>query len=258
ANRFPIVAPPVNGNSIQDQALLPLLSCAAMDTMGRNSTSLDSDFATFREHLHQASDLVVRLHEGLDRARVTPSNDWKQIASLFDEPFPDAPQPMASILREVEENIFANSTLYLTPRFFGYINGCGNQAAITGELLATAINQLCAKWHFSPAASEVERRVIPWIAEFIGYTPTARGCLLNGGSAGNMVGLALARRQKAAFDAAALGMRAGPPVTVYVSREGHASLEKGMVLLGMGRNQLRKISVAEDFTIDLEALERQV
>src|SRR5258708_28955002 len=31
-----------------------------------------------------------------------------------------------------------------------------------------------------------------------------------------------------------------------------------MVLLGMGRNQLRKIAVRDDFTIDLDSLEKQV
>jgi pyridoxal-dependent decarboxylase-like protein len=151
-------------NSVQDLPSLPQVSCVAMGTSERYTTCLDSDWATFREHLHDASDLVVRLHDGLDRARMAPSKSWMQIASLFNEPLPDTPQPMAAILREVEENVFANSALYLTPRFFGYINGCGNQAAIVGDLLAAAINQLCAKWHFSPAASEVERRVIRWIA----------------------------------------------------------------------------------------------
>jgi glutamate/tyrosine decarboxylase-like PLP-dependent enzyme len=222
------------------------------------ATSLDSDLTTFREDLRQASDLVVRLHEGLDRTRVTPAKSRTEIASLFDEPLPEDPQPMAAILRDVEENIFANSTLCLSPRFFGYINGSGNQAAVLGDLLASASNQICAKWHFSPAASEVERRVIQWIAEFIGYPPDAGGCLLSGGSAGNLAGLAVARKQKAPFDADGLGMQGGPPLTAYVSREGHASLEKSMTLLGMGRGQLRKIAVLDDLTIDLEALEQQV
>ena len=219
---------------------------------------LDCDLDVFQDDLRKASELVVRLYEGLDRARVTPAKSWMEIASLFDEPFPQEPQPMEATLREVEDKVFANSTLYLTPRFFGYINGSGNQAAVLGELLASAVNQLCAKWHFSPAAHEVERRVIRWIAQFIGYAPEAGGCLLSGGSAGNLVGLAVARKQRAPFDAASLGMRGGPRVTVYVSEEGHASLEKGMVLLGMGRNQLRKIAVTDDFTIDLKALEKQV
>jgi len=222
------------------------------------TTNLDSDLETFRDDLRKASAIVVRLYGGLDRARVTPAKSRVEIASLFDEPLPQEPQPMEVILREVEHNIFGNSTLYLTPRFLGYINSGGNQASVLGELLASAVNQLCAKWHFSPAASEVERRVIRWIAQFIGYAPEAGGCLLSGGSAGNLVGLAVARKQKSQFDVASLGMREGPAVTVYVSQEGHASIEKSMVLLGMGRNHLRKIPVLNDFTLNLEALQKQV
>ena len=219
---------------------------------------LDCELETFRNDLQKAADLIVQLYGALDHARITPAKTRMEIASLFDEPFAEEPQPMGAILREVENKIFANSTLYLSPRFFGYINSGGNQASILGELLASAVNQICAMWHFSPAASEVERRVIRWIAQFIGYAPEAGGCLLSGGSAGNLVGLAVARKQKAQFDTAALGMRGGPPVTVYVSREGHASLEKGMVLLGMGRDQLRRIAVRDDFTIDLDSLEKHV
>lgn len=220
--------------------------------------SLDSDSETFRSDLRKAADVVLRLYEGLDRVRVTPAKSWGDIAALFDERLPEEPQPMETILRQVERDIFANSTLSLTPRFLGYINSGGNQASVLAELLASAVNQIPAMWHFSPAAHEVERRVIRWIAEFIGYAPDAEGCLSTGGSAGNLMGLAVARRQRARFDAASLGMRGGPPLTVYVSREGHASVEKAMVLLGMGGNHLRKVAVGDDLTIDVNALHARV
>ncbi len=223
-----------------------------------SAQGLDCDLEVFQDDLRKASELVVRLYGRLHQARITPAKTRTEIASLFDESLPEESQPMASILREVEDKIFGNSTLYLSPRFLGYINSGGNQAAVLGELLASAVNQICAVWHFSPAASEVERRVIRWIAQFIGYPSEAGGCLLSGGSAGNLVGLAVARKLKAQFDTASLGMRGGPPLTVYVSQEGHASIDKSMVLLGMGRNQLRKIPVRDDFTIDLDLLERQV
>ena len=249
--------------------VLPFLASACSEIQQRKyilmtdhtsyrDTGLDSSFETFRDDLQKASDLVVRLYQSLDVTRITPAKSQKEIASLFDEPLPQESLPIEAILRCVERDVFANSTLYPSPRFFGYINGCGNQAAVVGELAAAAVNQLCAKWHFSPAASEMERGVIRWIAEFIGYAPEAGGCLLSGGSTGNLVGLAVARQRKAQFDVASLGMRGGPVATVYVSQEGHASLEKGMVLLGMGRNQLRKIPVLSDFTIDREALRKQV
>ena len=224
----------------------------------QNALGLDGDLETFRNDLTQASEVTVRLYERLDQTRITPAKTRAQIASLFDEPLPEEPQPMESILNEVESKIFANSTFYLSPRFFGYINSGGNQASILAELLASAVNQILALWHFSPAASEVERRVIRWIAEFIGYPSQAGGCLLSGGSAGNLVGLAVARKQKAPFDADALGTRGGPLLTVYASQEVHASVDKAMVILGMGRDQLRKIAVRDDFTIDLDLLEKQV
>lgn len=200
----------------------------------------------------------MRLYERLDQARITPALTRAEIASLFDEPLPEDPQPMASIFSEVEDKIFANSTLYLSPRFFGYINSGGNHASIFGDLLATALNQILALWHFSPAASEVERRVIQWISEFIGYSSRAGGCLLSGGSAGNLVGLAVARKQKAPFKADSLGLRDGPALTVYASQEVHASVDKAMMILGMGRDHLRKIDVRDDFAINLDLLEKRV
>jgi glutamate/tyrosine decarboxylase-like PLP-dependent enzyme len=138
-------------------------------------TTLDWDLQTFRDHLGAAADIVVRLHAGLARVRVTPAASWAEIAARFDEALPREPQPMDAILRAVENDVFANSTLYLPPRFFGYVNGSGNQAAVLGEMLSAAVNQLCAKWHFSPAAAEIERRVLRWIAEFVGYSPEAGG-----------------------------------------------------------------------------------
>ena len=224
----------------------------------RIAQGLDCNGGIFLDNLRNASELVVRLYERLDEARITPAKTRKEIASLFDESLPEDPQPMESILSEVESKIYANSTLSLSPRFFGYINSGGNQASILGELLAAAVNQVLALWHFSPAASEVERRVIEWIAEFIGYPGQAGGCLLSGGSAGNLVGLAAARKQKADFDADSVGMRGGPPLTVYASEEVHASVDKAMIILGMGRDQLRKVAVRDDFTIDLNVLEKQV
>jgi glutamate/tyrosine decarboxylase-like PLP-dependent enzyme len=200
-------------------------------------TSLDCAPDVFRDQLQKASDIVIRLHEGLDQVRLTPAKSRMEIAALFDEPLPQEPQPIDAILREVESKIYANSTLYLAPRFFGYINAGGNQAAVLAELLASGVNQICAKRHFSPAASELERRVVRRIAQFIGYPAETGGCLLSGGSMGNLVGLAVACRQKAGFDAASLGMRRGPALTVYVSCEGHASMEKSMGLLGMGRTR---------------------
>jgi hypothetical protein len=105
------------------------------------TAGLDVDLTTFQNDLRKASELVTRLYGRLDQTRVTPAKARMEIAKLFDEPMPEEPQPMEAILREVEDKIFANSTLSLTPRFFGYINsGCGAQKLI-GELQDSEIAQ---------------------------------------------------------------------------------------------------------------------
>ena len=222
------------------------------------STNLDSDLDTFATELRMACDIVVRFHRRLADARVTPASTQPEIAATFDEPLPQSPQAIEAILGEVESRVFANSTFYQSPRFYGYINGSGSHAGILAELLSATVNQLCAKWHFAPAAAEVERRVIRWLAEFIGYVPNAAGCLLSGGSAGNLVGLALSRASAGVSDVHRRGLASLPPMTVYVSHEGHASLDRAMGLLGLGRDQLRRIQVRDDFTIDVDALANHV
>lgn len=192
----------------------------------QNALGLDGNLQAFRNNLTPASEVVLRLHEGLDQTRITPAKTRAQIASLFDESLPEEAQPMESILNEAESKIFANSTLYLSPRFFGYINSGGNQASILAELLASALNQILSLWHFSPAASEMERRVVQWIAQFIGYPSHAGGCLLSGGSAGNLVGLVVARKQKAPFDA--------PSPSEPSSRWGRHGFSRGSWVASLG------------------------
>ena len=95
--------------------------------------------------------------------------------------------------------------------------------------------------------------------QITGFDPNAAGVLVSGGSAANLAGLAVARniffekegiRKKGLF-----GMK---PFTVYASSEVHGCVDKSVEELGIGSNQLRKIVVNNDFTINLEALKKQI
>lgn len=67
-------------------------------------------WGSFGSICRKPSDLVIRLYDRLDEARLTPARTRMEIASLFEESLPAEPQPMDSIWREVERKIFANST----------------------------------------------------------------------------------------------------------------------------------------------------
>ena len=163
------------------------------------------------------------------------------------------------LLEIVEKRIFDTATGNLGPHMYAYVMAGGNQIGIVADQLASTINQNVAKWHLSPSITEIDKRVIQWAAELIGYGKDVGGFIGSSGSSANLDGLTVARniffekaniRKKGLF-----GMK---PMIVYCSDETHNSVDKAVQLLGMGSENLRRVESLADFTIDIEALERQI
>ena len=98
-------------------------------------------------------------------------------------------------------------------------------------------------WGGDHAAIHVEDRVMRWLAEMLGYPPTAEGILVSGGSMANFTALAAARRAMTPGNVREDGL-AGPDrprLTVYASDQVHSCVDKAVDLLGIGTRQLRKI-----------------
>src|SRR5690349_7993521 len=81
-------------------------------------------------------------------------------------------------------------------RFFGYMLGSNEQVGALAEFMAAALHQNVTAWRSAPAAAAVERTVVGWLAEAIGCAGFT-GSLCGGGSAANLMGLAMAREAKA-------------------------------------------------------------
>jgi len=139
-----------------------------------------------------------------------------------------------------------------------YITGGGNQAAVLAETIRAALNQNNLKWHSSPVSSEMEKLVIRWIAEFVGYPMDCAGALLGGGSVANFECLAVARKNKSLTDISTEGSYYSTPLTFYVSEEGHSSFDKAVDILGIGRKYLRKIPVNNQMQINTRLLEEKI
>jgi glutamate/tyrosine decarboxylase-like PLP-dependent enzyme len=180
-----------------------------------------------------------------------------EIVSRLQSPAPGEPSSPADVYDEYREIIQPYTMHTAHPRFWAWYMGSGTVFGALGELLAAMLNpNLGGGNHAAPL---VEKQVLGWIRDMMGFPETASGLLTSGGSMANFTALAVARNTSAGCDVRREGVRAASgPLTVYASTEVHSCHQKSIETLGLGSAGLRKIAVNDDYTIDLDALARQV
>jgi len=221
--------------------------------------TLDFTNAQFEELLSETNRLIINKFETIDSMKGYHDHAQKEVAKWFDEPLPETGMDVLELLQDVEKKVLDTATGNLGPHMYAYVMSGGNQVAILAEKLATTINQNQTKWHLAPAMNEIEKRVVQWTAELLGFPQTAGGVLVSGGSAANLTGLTVGRN--ILFETEGIrktGLFGHKPFVVYASEEVHSCVDKSVELLGIGSNQLRKIATNPNFQIDLEALEHQI
>jgi glutamate/tyrosine decarboxylase-like PLP-dependent enzyme len=177
-----------------------------------------------------------------------------RVKAHFNQPLPLDPQPPQEIYQEFLENVLPYPIGNLHPRFWGWVFGSGTVLGAFAELLAAGMNTNSGDLdHHS--AIHVERQVLDWCKQMLGFPATASGLLTSGCSAANLIGLAVARYAQAPFDVRREGMQGDHrQMVLYASQEIHSSIQKAVELLGLGSRALRYLPVNAQFQIDLPAL----
>ncbi len=228
-----------------------------MDKQDQQETDLDpQDWEALRTLGHKMVDDAL-LH--LQQIREQPV--WQPISEdtqeFFNQPVPRSPEGEAQAYQDFKDYVLSNPLGNIHPRFWGWVMGNGIPYAALAEMLAATVNpNLGGGDH---VANYVERQVIEWCKEMVGFPAGASGILASGGSMANFIGLAVARNAMAGFDVRAEGVAAAPRrMTVYSSTETHSSNYKAIEQLGLGKNWMRFIPVNERYEIDLQALETKL
>ncbi|HUF27391.1 MAG TPA: aspartate aminotransferase family protein [Gemmatimonadaceae bacterium] len=174
---------------------------------------------------------------------------------------PEYGVPADRLLTDTARLLFEHSTFNGHPRFFGYITAPAAPLGVLGEMLAAAVNPNCGGWSLSPAATEIERQAIRWIAELIGFPTTGAGLFVSGGNVANIVCFLAARAAKARHDVRVEGVAPGAghgPLVCYASAECHTWIQKACDITGLGTAALRWIPTDRRRRMRVDALGEQV
>lgn len=216
------------------------------------------DPETFRELGYDAIDRITEYYRGIEEEDVYKAPDPPAVVELFDEPVPETGQDPANVLAAWTEDVLPHSTPMGSPRYFGYVMGSGVQMGVLAAALAAAQNANVGGWKPAPAATEIERRVVTWFAEMIGYPGDTGGLLTSGGTAANLVALATALQATAGYDVMGEGLqsdrRPGRYALYMADHEGHSSVVRAARVLGLGEDAVRLVPSDDEYRMDVDEL----
>ncbi len=221
---------------------------------------LDLSVQEFRRLGHGVIDMIADYYSTVREVPVFPPNNSTEVDREFLEELPKTGQDPAAILDEWRSKVLPHATHPGSPRFFGFVNGSGTMIGTLAEALAASVNMNTGAWKASPAATGIERRTIAWIAELIGYPVNCGGFFTSGGTMANFSAVLTALRNVAPYDTTDEGLQSQDRegrFTIYMSdHEGHISLIRVADLLNLGRSAVRRVPGNDDFTMNVQALER--
>jgi aromatic-L-amino-acid/L-tryptophan decarboxylase len=236
---------------------------ASLQHLVATDSSLDPvDWERARALGHRmVDDAINYLMSVRERAVWTPIG--QEVKETYLAPLPQGPQAMEDVYDEFSRYIFPFASGNIHPRFFAWVHGTGTITGAFADFMASVMNTNCAIGDHS--AMYVDRQVVGWCKEIMGFPESAGGLLVSGGSVANLSGLAVARQQaleKAGGGDGAVpgaGVRSTPgPLVAYGSTETHQCVRKAISMLGLGTEGFCPIPVDEDFRIRTNRLREQI
>ena len=167
-------------------------------------------------------------------------------------------ESMDTILNDFKTIILPGMTHWQHPGFFAYFNANNSCPSILAEMLTATMGAQCMSWVTSPAAAELEERLMQWLGGMIGIPEYFSGVIQDTASTATLCALLTAREQYSDFKTNEQGLFGKKTFRVYCSRESHSSIEKDVKIAGIGKNNLRKIGVDEQQAMIPQALEQAI
>ncbi|HMC76877.1 MAG TPA: pyridoxal-dependent decarboxylase [Vicinamibacterales bacterium] len=173
---------------------------------------------------------------------------------------PEEGEDFDAIFADFERVILPGVTHWNHPGFFAYFAITSSAPGVLAEFLSAALNQQAMLWRTSPAATELEEVALAWLRQLIGLPGEFEGVIYDTASVSTLHALAAAR-ETAVPDVRAAGLAGRKDlagVRVYCGEHAHSSIDKAVILLGLGHNSLTRIPADADFRMRPDALARAI
>ncbi len=219
---------------------------------------MDAD--TFRAHGHQLVDWIARYLEHSSDYPVLPRVAPGEIAAALPRHAPEQGESMEAMFADFERILVPGLTHWNHPGFFAYFAISASGPGILADFLSSALNQQAMLWRTSPSATELEAVTLGWLRDLMGLPSTFDGVIYDTASISTLHALAAARELKVP-DVRTKGLAGRsdlPRLRIYCSEHAHNSVDKAVLLLGLGAEAIGHIPADEHFSMRADALREAI
>ena len=183
------------------------------------------DTAAFRRHAHEVADWIADYFETVEgypvRSRAQPGD----LLGALPTNAPEQAEPMERILQDFRRLIPPGITHWQHPSFFAFFPANSSPPSVLAEMLTAGIAAQCMLWETSPAANELEARMMQWLQDLLELPSSWRGVIQDSASGATLCAMLAARekaREQSGLDKLAF----------YTSGEANSSVHKGARIAG--------------------------
>lgn len=202
-----------------------------------------------------AQDYHLTVGDNPVRARTEPGD----ILNALPARPPERSQAMEEIFHDFEQIVMPGITHWQHPRFFAYFNASASAPSVLAEFLTSAIAPQCMLWQTSPAATEMETRMMDWLRQALDLPTGFAGVIQDSASSATLAAVLTMREKALNWQGNKHGLFGQKPLRVYCSAEVHTSVDRAIWVAGIGQENLVRVPIQGDWRgMDPQALETAI
>ncbi len=209
------------------------------------------DTGAFRRHAHEVADWIADYFENVEQYPVRSQAEPGDLLAALPKSAPEQAEPMGRILEDFRRLIPPGMTHWQHPSFFAFFPANSSPPSVLAEMLTAGMAAQCMLWETSPAANELEARMMDWLQEMLGLPAGWRGVIQDSASGATVCAMLAARER--ARKSASLEKQA-----FYTSAEANSSVHKGARIAGFRLDRIRSIETGAQQQMQAAALAQAI
>ncbi|MGW6691742.1 pyridoxal phosphate-dependent decarboxylase family protein [Streptomyces sp. NPDC054961] len=191
--------------------------------------------------LRQAYGHAVHWLASLSDRRVPARASVDEIVRALGAELPDGPSAPADVVDLLATACEPGLTAFPGGRFYGFVVGGSEPAALAADWLVSAWDQNCVMRAASPAYAAAEEVAGAWLLDLLGLPGESAVGFTTGATMANFTCLAAGRDavlRRAGWNVARDGLAGGPAVRVLAGEHRHMAIDLALRYLGLGTPEL--------------------